>query len=243
MRRKNSLKSQNSNSISSDTTRLPSHSVPSLQITRRLPNKHMETRHRKSFKPSCSPNYQFSFKMNWQSLENTTPVSRTLKRSFRGDASMHSCYQINNSSNHSTKLSRRKKSRPSQLSRNKTQTSDHLSRRNFMAIADTVQFTGTNGPSAANDYETKQRATTTHKRRKNPNNKTTTTQRHKQNTTPNWSAKFAGIQATPQKTAAIESPKFQRMEVCPTIDKPQPRIGTSDVTSEEHKTAPTQPMK
>ena len=111
-----------------------------------------------------------------------------------------------------------------------------------MAIADTAQFTGTNGLSAENDCATKQRATTTHKHRKSPNSKTTT-QKHNQNTMPSWSAKVAVIQATPQKTAVTEYPKHLPTEACHTIGKPQLKTGTSDVTSEEHTTTPTQQMK
>ena len=239
----NSQKSRSSNSTSYDTIRPPSHSVPSSPITKRLPNKPTAKRHRKLSRPSCLPNFRSSSKTNWQLQENTMPALKTSKHSSREDANMPSYYQINNSSNCSTRLSRHKKSQTSQLFREKkTKMNDQQSKRNSMAIADTAQFTDTNELSAENDCVTKQRATTTHKHRKRPNSKTTT-QKHNQNTMPNWSAKFAVIQVTPQKTAVTEYPKLPPTEACHTIGKPQLKTGTSDVTSEEHTTTPTQQMK
>ena len=60
---------------------------------------------------------------------------------------------------------------------------------------------------------------------------------------PNWSAKFADKQVTPQKTAVREYPKPPPTEACHTIGKPQMKTGTSDATSEEHTTTLTQQMK
>ena len=92
----------------------------SSPITKRLPNKPTAKRHRKLSRPSCLPNYRSSSKTNWQLQENTMPALKTSKHSSREDANMPSCYQINNSSNRSTKLSRHKKSQTSQLFRKET---------------------------------------------------------------------------------------------------------------------------
>ena len=240
--RKNSQKSRSSNSTSYDTIRPLSHSVPSSPITKRLPNKPTAKRHRKLSRPSYLPNYRSSSKTNWQLQENTTPALKTSKHSSREDVNMPSYYQTNNSSNRSTKLSRHKKSQTSQLFRRGTKTNDQQSKRNSMATADTAQFTDTNGLSAEKDCVTKQRATTTHNLRKSLNSKITT-QKHNQNTMPNWSAKFADIQVTPQKTAVTEYRKPPPTEACHTIGKPQMKTGTSDATSEEHTTTLTQRMK
>ena len=115
---------RSSNSTSYDTIRPLSHSVPSSPITKRLPNKPTAKRHRKLSRPSCLPNYRSSSKTNWQLQENTMPALKTSKHSSREDANMPSYYQINNSSNRSTKLSRHKKSQTSQLFRKETKTND-----------------------------------------------------------------------------------------------------------------------
>ena len=201
----------------------------------------MERRHRRIFRHSSLPSYQFSSRTNWQLRANTTQASRISKHLCRGDANMPSYYRTSISSNHSTSPFRHKKPQANQSFKNEVRLSDQSPRRNLIKLADIVQSTDTIGLSAENDCETKQPATTILKHIRSPNNKTTK-QKHNRNTMPNWFSKFVVIKATQQRIAATEYHRPLPTGACHTTDKPQQKTGTFDAISEGPTTTPTQQM-
>ena len=150
-----------------------------------MPCKPTATKHKISFRRSCSRNYLSNYKMNSQWQENTMPASKGSRHLSKEGARLPSCYPTSSSCSHSTKQCRQQKTNLNRRLKKGATLNDHSPKIGLMAHADNAQSTCTNGQNVANVKETKHPATALRMRNLPQNHRTKTNRIYTRNSIPN----------------------------------------------------------